>query len=145
AGGQLIDEWKVAGNNPYHLQVYGPNGFFREFKGDAKDPMADIACEYQHTTSNSKKLTGNIELKIKNAGKQPLTLEITDNAYKAKAQTKTLKAGTMANVILDLSKSSGWYDFSIKINGNDLFEKRYAGRVETGNVSITDPLMGGVV
>ncbi len=26
-------------NNIYHLRVYGPNGFFREFKGSADDPF----------------------------------------------------------------------------------------------------------
>jgi phospholipase C len=44
-----------------------------------------------------------------------------------------------------LSKSFGWYDFSLKIKGNELFEKRYAGHVETGKPAKTDPFMGRVV
>ena len=42
----------------------------------------------------------------------------------------------------DLTRSFGWYDFSIKLPGNYLFEKRFAGHVETGHVSKSDPAMG---
>jgi phospholipase C len=48
-------------------------------------------------------------------------------------------------MVLDLIKTYGWYDFTVKVKGNDSFEKRYAGRVETGKESFTDPMMGGVV
>jgi len=55
-------------------------------------------------------------------------------------------SGPLSNVVvLDLAKSFGWYDFSVKVRGFDHFEKRYAGRVETGRSSYSDPFMGGVV
>ena len=40
AGNSLHDSWLLSDfeNNNYHLQVYGPNGFFREFKGNTNDP-----------------------------------------------------------------------------------------------------------
>jgi len=70
----------------------------------------------------------------------------TDNAYKNVKQRQTLgvagKKYGEVNIIVDTSKSYGWYDFSVRIKGNGLFEKRYAGRVETGKSSKTDPLMG---
>jgi len=31
------------------------------------------------------------------------------------------------------------------VAGSEAFEKRYAGRVETGNASYTDPFMGKVI
>ncbi len=145
AGDQLIDSWTLADNENYHFRVYGPNGFFREFLGNTNNPPLDITCEYQRTSISKKNLTGNIEIKIKNSGRQKLTVEVTDNAYKGNVQTKTLNAGAQASIIVDSSKSSGWYDLSVKVNGQDNFEKRYAGRVETGKVSITDPVMARVV
>ncbi|HRQ52502.1 MAG TPA: hypothetical protein PLR74_18280, partial [Agriterribacter sp.] len=57
---------------------------------------------------------------------------------------KTLIRAASENVVLNLKSSHGWYDFSIKAAGFDDFEKRYAGRVETGKESITDPFMGKV-
>src|SRR5450432_1140481 len=45
-------------NGIYHLRIYGPNGFFREFKGSADDPLLLIGCEYE--TASGNKLSGNI-------------------------------------------------------------------------------------
>ncbi len=144
AGDNLTDTWPLNefDNSNYHLRVYGPNGFFREFTGNAADPGLEIYCEYQ-TLPNSK-LTGNIELKLANLSKQHHHIEIIDNAYK----TNNHKQQTLAPVttfLLDLKKSYGWYDFTIKVTGNDNYARRYAGRVETGNHSQTDPLMGHVI
>jgi phospholipase C len=36
-------------NGIYHLRVYGPNGFYREFRGSENDPGIDIDCAYQIT------------------------------------------------------------------------------------------------
>ncbi|HEY0177125.1 MAG TPA: phospholipase C, phosphocholine-specific, partial [Pedobacter sp.] len=64
AGGQLSDVWPLHEfeNNIYHLRVYGPNGFYREFMGDKNDPLMDINTGYQHNILNKSALTGNIEL-----------------------------------------------------------------------------------
>jgi phospholipase C len=43
---------------------------------------------------------------------------------------------------VDLSKSHGWYDFSILVDGDTETLYRYAGHLETGKASFTDPLMG---
>jgi phospholipase C len=93
-------------------------------------------------------LTGNIVLRFTNTGTQAVVLEITDNAYKAPVQTITIPAGkTKINksIYVNTAKSYGWYDFSVKLKGNQHFERRYAGRVETGQATKTDPFMGRVV
>ncbi len=149
AGDELQDEWQLDNfeNNKYHLRVNGPNGFLREFRGSASDPLLNIICEYARKKMNAKQLTGSIELKIKNLDNDhPYTIEVSDNAYKNSAIKKTIgKKGSgkdVASVVVDCSKSFGWYDFTIKITGDTNFEKRYAGRVETGQFSRTDPAMG---
>ena len=38
--------------------------------------------------------------------------------------------------------ASCWYDFSVFVEGNTVFEKRYAGHIETGTESMSDPAMG---
>jgi phospholipase C len=49
AGDSLADAWPLHEfeNGEYHLRVYGPNGFYREYKGNAADPLIDVACDYQ--------------------------------------------------------------------------------------------------
>ena len=56
----------------------------------------------------------------------------------------TLAAGTGSTVVLDLSRQHGWYDFTVTQQGGEA-AFQYAGRVETGRSSFSDPLMGGVV
>ena len=70
---------------------------------------------------------------------------ITDNSYKAGTKEQSIDAATSKEITLDTGKSFGWYDISIKLKGNLSFARRYAGRVETGAVSKTDPLMGRVL
>ena len=143
AGDNLFDEWPTDTEGNYHLQLYGPNGYYREFAGNAADTAIEVLCEYEK--AGSKSLTGNIELKIRNTSGNKITVQVTDNAYKTKPVSKTIAANAQASIIINLGKSKQWYDFSVKVNSNNRFENRYAGRVETGKPGITDPLMGGVV
>jgi phospholipase C len=147
AGDTLADEWPLHEfeNSNYHLRVYGPNGFFREFKGNIADPAVDAVCEYQRSLTDSKKLSGNIELKLKNTGKAQHIVEITDHGYKTNSRKRIVEAGHTSTLVLDLVNSYGWYDFSVKVVGHETFEKRYAGRVETGRSSYSDPKMGDMV
>jgi len=146
AGDTLTDAWPLNEfeNSDYHLRVYGPNGFFREFKGNPADPDIDVTCEYQRSLTDSKKLSGNIELKLHNLSRANLTIEVTDHAYKTNNHKKALAAGGTSTIALNLVNSYGWYDFSVKVSGSNSFEKRYAGRVETGKPSYSDPYMGNV-
>jgi len=143
AGDSLTGNWPISEfeDKNYHLQVYGPNGFFREFKGNSDDP----ALQSKLTYHGNSRLSGNAELELENTGGKPLQIEVTDHAYNVNNHKLVVPASGKSNVVLQLEKSFGWYDFSVKVAGDDLFEKRYAGRVETGRPSYTDPFMGRVV
>jgi phospholipase C len=151
AGDTIADMWPVHEfeEQHYHLRVYGPNGFYREFKGNQADPAIETGFEYQRNMLIKKLLTGNIALKISNTGHKPHTVTLIDNSYKSGTRKKVLTAsGTSTSestFIVDLAKNHGWYDFSIKVDGINGFEKRYAGRIETGKPSYSDPLMGRVI
>ncbi|MCX2481114.1 phospholipase C, phosphocholine-specific [Pedobacter sp. MC2016-15] len=147
AGDQLSDSWPLADfdGGLYHLRVYGPNGFYREFTGDKNDPAVQVSVVYQQEQGNKGGLTGNLELKINNTASEAQTVEITDHSYKINNHHKIAKASQVTTQVLNLSGSHGWYDFSVRINGNPNFTKRYAGRVETGKSSFSDPFMGRVV
>lgn len=151
AGDTVADEWGLEHftGGQYHLAICGPNGFFRELKGNDQDPGLHISVDYERDKKDGKKLSGNIIITATNGSSKIPVIEITDNAYKT--GNHVLKPGAMAgskekqSLVLDLSKSFGWYDISVKVKGYPAFEKRYAGHVETGKSSFTDPLMGGVV
>jgi len=144
AGDKLEDSWQLRNfdGGQYHLQVHGPNGFFREFKGGSKDPQVAVSCGYPYGAGQ--KPTGRLLLKLVNNSKAAVNVELTDNSYKTRTRTLLLEAGASKEVLLDLGKSFGWYDHSVKLRDNPQFEQRFAGRVETGKTSFTDPLMGRV-
>src|SRR5205809_1068987 len=96
----------------------------------------------QYETDKNNKLTGNAELSLKNNTNANLIIEIKDNAYKASTIVKQLNGNAQQTVAIDLSKSVNWYDVSINIKGNNEFERRYEGHVETGKESKSDPAMG---
>ncbi|HEY8460621.1 MAG TPA: phospholipase C, phosphocholine-specific [Blastocatellia bacterium] len=142
AGDRLTDQWPLNEfeTENYHLRVYGPNGFFREYAGSRNDPPVTVKCEYER--AGEARLSGKIELQITNLDpKSPYTVEITDMAYKQPKRTEVIAPAGTTKVLLDLESSSNWYDFSLKISGAEGFEKRYAGRVETGKPGISDPAM----
>jgi phospholipase C len=150
AGKELLEILPIASfeGGIYHIAIHGPNGFFREMSGSIEDPQLSIICEYERPEKLVKKLSGNIDLKISNDSGKPYEIEIRDNVYKNKVINKKVSAnqsnGDAYANILNLSKSLGWYDFSVFVKGFDKFERRYAGHVETGKASFTDPFMGRV-
>ena len=149
-GHEVKDTWQISDfeNNAYHLQVYGPNGFFREFKGTASDHQAEAYCEYNMKFKPGCTITGDILIMLRNDKSEPVVFEIIDNAYKTPVQTISVpgnKDKLKAKAIINTTKSFGWYDITVKLKGNQSFERRYAGHVETGQPAKTDPFMGRVV
>jgi phospholipase C len=124
----------------YEIEVHGPNGFYRRFVGEAGSPLG-LKAVYER---RGRRLSGNVRLALKNAGSKPMQVAVTDHSYGEKPVMRTVGAGESAEVVLPLGASHGWYDFSVSAEG-ETAGRRYAGRVETGEVSVTDPLMGRVV
>ena len=146
AGDSLTDSWEITAfeNGNYDLNVNGPNGFFREFKGDAADPAIEMACAYEQS-GLLKKLTGNLQLTLENKENTAVEVLIKDEVYMANSKTIKVAANSKKIVTLNLQKSKGWYDFVIAVAGRPNFLKHYAGHVETGEESISDPFMGGMI
>jgi phospholipase C len=146
AGDKLSYNWPIDAfeSNRYHLCVNGPNGFYREFIGDKNRPKLTVNCKYEQKEG---KLTGNVLVQVANDDTKSHTIIIKDNAYNTTDLFKTINPGETGEIWLSLAKSYNWYDFSVKlkIKEGNAFEERFAGRVETGAIGKTDPMMGRVV
>ena len=134
AGKQLSDEWDLKEKSgEYHLEVFGPNGFFQSFKGSvlAVEPLVRI--EYDHKA-------GGLHFHCENPGKESIQVEVTDNAYGyGNSESLSLAPQKGRKKYQRLTKSGNWYDYSITISTR--MEYRFAGRVETAKHGITDPAM----
>ncbi|WP_353719216.1 phosphocholine-specific phospholipase C [Dyadobacter sp. 676] len=140
AGDTLTESFRLAGfgDGQYHLRVYGPNGYFREFAGNALVPDVAVRCGY--VLDKKGKPTGDVELVAINKDKKPVALKITDNAYGQKNIELKLPIEGTVKTVIRASQSGQWYDFSVH-GGADKAVMRFAGHVETGKESITDPFM----
>jgi phospholipase C len=98
--------------------------------------------DYTRRDAKERELSGDVEILAVNRDKQKdFTVEARDNAYSNPRISKVIASGRNERLEVRASKSAGWYDLSIHIAGSERFEKRYAGRVETGRWSTSDPAM----
>ncbi len=147
AGDSITYNWPIAAfaSKQYELRLYGPNGFYRSFAGDSNDPALQLSLAYEQG-AKSKPPVGVLVINIKNTDpSKAWKITIRDNAYGRKEQGTTIAAGANSSIPLSLADSHGWYDLSIIAEGALHFERHYAGRLETGEESISDPFMGRVV
>lgn len=123
----------------YGIDVHGPNGFYRAFSGSlAQANPLEVRMDYERLGG---KLTGNVKLSLRNVSAKTVTAVVTDQSYGARALERHLDAGQKTALVLPLARSHGWYDFVVSTAGSKA-EARYAGRVEAGRHSISDPFMG---
>jgi phospholipase C len=134
AGGQLSGAWDL---NDHDLWVLGPNGFHRRFVGRGAPAIA--------TSAEFDRRTASLIVKARNPGPGPRSLSIEPRAYADAHPSRMLKLGPGATVSRrwDLAKTRGWYDLVVLVEGDDRFERRFAGRRETGRASTSDPAMHG--
>jgi phospholipase C len=137
AGERLADLWPLADfpDGHYHLRVHGPNGFFRELRGSERDPVLAISMPGAEAGLKT-------ALKLRNGGASAMTVEVEDLGYGHALRAVQVPAGGEVVVPLDLAGSHGWYDLGIRVAGVAGYVRRYAGHLETGGESQSDPLMG---
>ena len=135
AGDRIVDRFPIAlfDSGAYHLCVYGPNGFFREFRGTRNDPS--LAVSLRNTSAGA-------ELRLVNRyTARPIAVTMEDLAYGAPLRLIHLAPGRASSIDLDLDRSHGWYDMRLRVAEDLQYEQRYGGRVETGRESFSDPQM----
>jgi phospholipase C len=142
AGDRLTDDFSPADfdGGIYHLQVSGPNGFHREFRGTAQDPLLEL--KWQPVVKN---LSPAADLQLTNRDpSKALEVVIEDLTYGGGQKIVKLNPAETKTLTLELSRSSGWHDVRVRVTGTPDFAQRFAGHIETGRESSSDPAMGKV-
>ncbi len=124
----------------YHLRVYGPNGFYRELLGNADDP--EVSINVETAVDDKGKATGDLAITVRGSKDKKYIVALTANAYGHAEFSRTVE-GEPTHIVVPLKESAGWYDFTLTIANVPTFARRYAGRIETGAASKSDPVMGG--
>jgi len=130
AGKALSDNWFVT--NQYHLWLLGPNGFHRELRGAIGQPQPQVRLTPQGD---------HLSLTLTNPARQAITVTIARCPYTQNGPWSIeLPAGERHQQAFDARASGGWYDISLQ--ASDGWQRRMAGRLESGEHSVSDPLMG---
>ncbi|WP_251862947.1 phosphocholine-specific phospholipase C [Achromobacter sp. Marseille-Q4962] len=143
AGKSLEDAWDVsADQGRYDLWVLGPNGYHRSFAGDlaqAAGARPEIQVCYLPCE------TPQVQVKLRNDGAAPCVFSVRAMAYRGDGPwSVTVQPGATGELTWDVAACGQWYDFAVACEGYAAFARRFAGRMETGKDSISDPAMGQV-
>lgn len=138
-GKQLQGRWLLAAQGgDYDLWVLGPNGFHRHFTGRAATramqlPEPEIEVGYDVAQ-------GQLTLRLRNAGAAACMFELRPNSY-GRTPPVRLHVAARGEVqrVLPIRRNGHWYDFTVRVAGLGGFVRRFAGRMETGTPSISDP------
>lgn len=133
-GNRLVDSWDA--DAEFALEVHGPNGFFRRFAG-GREANLDVTASYDEPDDE-------IDLTIRNRGSQTVKVSVVDR-YGSRPRKLTLKPGEAQLHQWSLERTHRWYDLTVSVQGDAHFASRYAGHVENGEDSISDPVMGGLL
>jgi phospholipase C len=128
-------------NDRYQLRVYGPNGFYRELLGNADDP--EVAFSVETALDDQGKATGELVITARGVKGQKFIVALQANAYGHAEFSRTIE-NDLTRIVVPLNESDGWYDFNLSIVNAPAFKRHYAGRIETGTASKSDPVMGRI-
>lgn len=142
-GKELHGSWDVfaADGGKYDLWVLGPNGFHRAFSGDVSKVTAAGASAPEirvcYDVANAA-----VYLTLINTGSAPCTFAVQPNAYRTDGPwLYEIPAGKQLEQHWPVGLQGNWYDFSVT-TAQGGFTRRFAGRIETGADSVSDPAMG---
>jgi phospholipase C len=134
AGDNFADFWTLRDTEGrYGLSVYGPNGSLFEFHGSAaRDALPEASLTLDPRASVA-------TLRLSNAGRAPCRLSVANAYDTAPAREISLAPGETVDDRWDVSMRAGWYDLNVASIDFEGFVRRYAGHLETGAPSTSDP------
>jgi phospholipase C len=83
-------------------------------------------------------------LEVENRNSAPADVTVSDR-YSSPSTTMTFAPGAAKALQSPVERTRGWYDLAVSVQGDPQFEYRYAGHLENGEASISDPGMGGLI
>ncbi|MGY8527444.1 phosphocholine-specific phospholipase C [Paracidovorax citrulli] len=143
AGKRLSDVWNAGHDNfgRYDLWVLGPNGYHRHFRGDTGRLGATLAAPEIRVCYDI--ANGDVYAELLNPGAAACRFTIEPVAYRNDGPWQVdVAPNSTVSQHWALRDSGQWYDFAVTCSSDPSFYRRFAGRVETGQHTVSDPAMG---
>lgn len=141
-GKALSDSWNAFQDNlgMYDLWVLGPNGFHRHFKGDTNrigDGHATPEIRVCYDIANDE-----VYVDLMNGGTKAGNFTVIPKAYRKDGPwSAAVEPKGKQSMNWALQDSGCWYDFEVTCDSDTAFYRRFAGRMETGKHSLSDPAL----
>lgn len=127
-GKSLEGQWP---GDRYHLQVRGPNGWYRELAGQAEEALSVV---FAHDPAADR-----VKIQIVNGGAGRRTLRCRD-LLSGTTRDMDLRAGRRTEAwSVSVGRHGNWYDLEITDRNGSSFHRRFGGRTETGRDSTSRP------
>ncbi len=137
AGKSVTDTLPFDGGR-YAFTVHGPNGFLQSFRGLRVGPSSRIATSVSYEADGE-----TLVVKVMNHGASALDVTVLPNDYlQEAARSGRLDAGRTREERWKIASSAHWYDVSVRLGAEQQYLRRFAGHIETGQASRSDPAFG---
>ncbi len=133
----LRDVWSARASGEYDLWVLGPNGFHRHFTGNCQLRGQDIELRYDIGSET-------LRILLKNSSEQDSTFSLAANKYEPSEPAIYVIKGKHSSEIVKPLTNGPWYDLTVRLLDHSTWSRRFAGRMETGKDSFSDPALEGV-
>ncbi|MFR9793000.1 phosphocholine-specific phospholipase C [Streptomyces sp. MB22_4] len=141
AGGTASDYFNIGsgyGDGKYDLTMVGPNRFLRRFQGDATKAgkSAEVSTRYAVEPGTGKLA---IYFRMTNSGSSAVRFTITSNHYRGDGPwTYSVAAGAATEDFFNaVAYQNGWYDFTVTVDSDATWSRRFTGHLETGAASVS--------
>lgn len=146
AGKSVSDYWDLSANRDdrkapqqdvpdYDLLLHGPNGSHSHFRGVVPahgQPALEATLRYDAAA-------GAVTLRFTNSGSASGAVQIANAYSKDAPHALTVEAGATLEDTWNLAATSGWFDLAVTTPAAPLYLRRFAGHLETGRPSVSDP------
>jgi phospholipase C len=132
-----VDIGTGLGAGAYDLTLIGPNRYRADFLGNATTAGATAEATVSHDESRDGNVTG-LLLELANDSQSDVTFSVTSNYYASGKEARTVRGRQRAE--LDLTSdfaADGWYDFTVTVDSDSSWSRRFTGHLENGRVSVT--------
>jgi phospholipase C len=135
--GSNLDARIPLGGGAWDLELRGPDGFLRIFRGQAGGAEIDADLAYDPGEDQ-------VRIVLKNPTAEARTVEIGGGGRydHGPARAVELQPGATAELASSVAASAGWYDLVLTTPASPAFGRRFAGRLQTGRAGLTDPAIG---
>ncbi|MFD8721042.1 phosphocholine-specific phospholipase C [Streptomyces sp. NPDC059629] len=141
AGGTVSDYFDIGtgyGAGKYDFIMVGPNRFLRRFEGDATKTgkSAEVSTRYAVEPGTGKLA---VWFRMTNSGSASVKFTIASNNYRTDGPwTYTVAAGAATEDYFNaVAHQDGWYDFTVTVDSDATWSRRFTGHLETGAASIS--------